>query len=109
MRVLLDENVPVELAPLLVDHLVDSVVGLGWTGVKNGELLRRAGAERFDVLVTMDASLEHQQNIAKLPFGVLLLRARSNRPEQLLPLVPAILSVIRRMTPGRIHQVGPNP
>lgn len=107
MRVLLDENIPVELAPLFVDHRVDSVVGLGWTGVKNGELLRRAGDQRYDVLVTMDTSLEHQQNIAKLPFGVLLLRARSNRPEQLLPLMPAALAVIKRMAPGRVYQVGP--
>jgi hypothetical protein len=42
VRVLLDENVPVGLAPDLVGHEVQTVSGLGWAGVTNSELLRRA-------------------------------------------------------------------
>lgn len=49
MRVLLDENVPVDLALELGGHEVATVIGLGWEGIKNGELLRRAGG-RFDAL-----------------------------------------------------------
>ena len=41
MRVLLDENLPLDLAPELLGHDVQTVVGLAWQGVKNGELLRR--------------------------------------------------------------------
>ena len=53
MRVLLDENVPVDLAGLIGDHDVETVSGLGWSGIKNGELLHWMHG-RFDALVTMD-------------------------------------------------------
>ena len=56
MRVLLDENLPVDLAAELVSHEVTTVSGLGWQGIKNGELLKRAQGT-FDVLVTMDRNL----------------------------------------------------
>ena len=89
MRVLLDENVPVDLASLLGGHDVETVSGLDWDGVKNGELLLRMRG-RFDALVTMDRKLPHQQNLAVQPFGVVLVAAPSNRMIHLRPLVPAI-------------------
>ncbi len=49
VRVLLDENLPVELAGELSAHDVDTVIGLGWSGITNGELLRRA-VDRYDAL-----------------------------------------------------------
>lgn len=55
-----------------------TVADAGWTGVTNGELLRRASGH-FDALLTMDRNLQHQQNLAQLPFGVILIRAPSNR------------------------------
>ena len=60
MRVLLDENLPVDLAAELVGHEPATVAGLGWRGVKNSELLSRA-QNRFEVLLTMDRNLEFQQ------------------------------------------------
>ena len=53
MRVLLDESVPRQLAPLLHSHSVSTVPREGWEGLDNGELLDRA-VQRFDVLVTGD-------------------------------------------------------
>jgi predicted nuclease of predicted toxin-antitoxin system len=44
MRILLDENLPLDLARDLLGHDVQTVVGLGWEGAKNGELLRRAAS-----------------------------------------------------------------
>ncbi|MBA2557562.1 MAG: DUF5615 family PIN-like protein [Chloroflexi bacterium] len=51
MRVLLDENVPIELADELPGHEVVHVNDLGWKGISNGELLRRADEAHFDALV----------------------------------------------------------
>lgn len=42
MRILLDENFPADFAKLLVGHEVSTVHSQGWSGVKNGELLRDA-------------------------------------------------------------------
>lgn len=90
MRILLDENLPVDLAAEFVRHEVATVTGLGWQGIKNSELLRRAQG-RFEVLVTMDRNLEFQQNIAGFQVSILLVLAHSNRMVHLRPLVPAIL------------------
>ena len=105
MRVLLDENLPVGLREHLASHQVDTVPGRGWSGIKNGELLRRATGE-FDVLVTMDRNLRHQQPLANQTFGVVLVRARSNRLADLLEIVPAILSAIDGIQPGELRRVG---
>jgi hypothetical protein len=86
VRVLLDENIPVDLARQLTPHEVDTVAGLGWQGIKNGELLRRATG-LYEALVTMDRNLKHQQPLANQPFGVVLLRAPSNRMRSDLPLL----------------------
>lgn len=69
MRILLDENFPADFAKLLVGHEISTVHGLGWSGIKNGELLRRA-SEVCEVFVTLDRNLEFQQNIKGLPFGI---------------------------------------
>jgi Domain of unknown function (DUF5615) len=104
VRVLLDEQIPVDLATALQGHSVDTVVGRGWTGITNGELLRRMGTE-YEALVTMDRGIEFQQNLAAASVGVLLVRARSNRMIHLLPLVPAILEALPSLKPGQPHRV----
>lgn len=105
MRVLLDEQLPVSLAAALVGHTVDTVVGLGWQGVTNGELLRRA-RERYDAFITMDRNLEYQQNLTAAGLGIVLVRARSNRMQDLRPLVPRILEALNGITPGELRRVG---
>jgi uncharacterized protein (DUF433 family) len=93
MRLLLDEHLPIGLSAELQGHAVDTVSGCGWTGMKNGELLRRMSGQ-YDVLVTMDRSIEFQQRIPTLPFGIALVRAPSTRTQDLKPLVPSILSAL---------------
>lgn len=66
----------------------------GWAGIKNGRLLALATAS-FDVLITADRNIEHQQNVATLPLSVLVLVATSNRMEAVEPLVPDILKAGR--------------
>ena len=90
---------------MLQGHQVDSVVRRGWAGLKNGPLLQRVRGE-YDVLLTMDRNLEFQQNIAALPFGVLLVGAASNRMVHLVPLVPSMLDVLPTIRPGQIVRIG---
>ena len=105
MRVLLDENLPVDLVGELSGHQVDTVTGLGWQGVQNGELLARM-AGRFDALVTMDKNLKDQQPLTTQPFGVVLVRAASNRMVHVRPLVPDILAALEDLGPGELRRVG---
>ena len=73
MRLLLDEHLPVGLSAELHGHAVDTVSGRGWTGIKNGHLLHRMRGH-YDVLVTMDRSIEFRQRISTLPFGIVVVR-----------------------------------
>jgi hypothetical protein len=90
---------------LLVGHAVETVAGRGWAGVRNGDLLARAGGV-FDAFITMDRLLPSQQRIAQLPFGVTLILAPSNRLAHLQPLVPEVLRVLPVVTAGSLHVVG---
>ncbi len=57
MRVLLDEQLPRQLAPYLVGHDARTVQQQGWAGLKNGELLKQAEAARFEIFLTSDRTL----------------------------------------------------
>ena len=104
MRVLLDECLPRRLP----GHEVHTVQGLGWAGTKNGALLRRAAAdgfEVFEVFVTVDRNLEHQQHVPDVALAVVALRARSNDVVDLEPLMPAVLAALPTLTPGRVTRI----
>ena len=105
MRVLLDESIPFDFARELAGLDTQTVIGLGWAGLTNGDLLRQA-AGRFQVLVTMDKNLRFQQNLAAHEIGVVLIRAHSSRIDDLRPLVPQIREAVAASEPGKIRVVG---
>jgi len=72
---------------------------------KNGELLALA-AGHFDVFLTVDAGIEYQQNLGSLALGVIALKARSNRIEDLRPLMPRVRQLLGTVAPGRWERVG---
>ncbi len=78
-RVLLDENMPGKLTQLFAEGVEAQTVGQrGWKGKQNGELLR-AAQDEFDVLLTIDQGIPHQQNVGRFKIGIILIEARSNR------------------------------
>ena len=105
MRILLDESLPTALRDELAGTTVSSVRELGWSGLKNGELLRRA-SERFDVFLTADQNLQFQQNLRNLPVAVAVIVARANRIQVLKPMVPEILAAIARIQPRTLVRIG---
>ena len=104
MRILLDESVPSRLGALLIGHTATSVQRRGWTSVKNGKLLALA-AQEFDLVLTADRGMEYQQNLATLPVSILVVIARSNRLEDLAPLVPAVLKALNEIEPQTFRKV----
>ena len=104
MKVLLDECIDWRLCRDIVGHEVKTARQMGWTAVRNGELLALA-AEHFDVFVTVDQNLAFQQPLDRLPIPVIVLRARTNRLADLRPLVSDLLAAIPRARPG-VQTVG---
>jgi predicted nuclease of predicted toxin-antitoxin system len=100
MKVLLDENLPHALRPLLLPmHEVFTVSYLGWSGLENGDLLSQATASEFEALITRDQGLEHEQNMATLPLSVVVLRSKTNKIDDIRPLVPLLLAVLASLKP----------
>jgi predicted nuclease of predicted toxin-antitoxin system len=102
MRLLLDENLDWRLRRDLLDHQVESVPLIGWAGIENGELLRKAVEAGFDVLVTMDSNMVHQQDIGQYAIAVVALRAASNRLADTRSLMVALLAVLPQVKPGTV-------
>ena len=105
MRILLDESLPRKLSLELPGHDAQTVQKRGWSGIKNGVLLREASRE-FQVLLTGDRNLEFQQNLATLPIAVVVMVAVNNRIETLRPLIPDVLEALRTIQPGQLVQIG---
>ncbi|HWK88840.1 MAG TPA: DUF5615 family PIN-like protein [Longimicrobium sp.] len=105
-RVLFDEQLPKKLRRHLPGFEVLTVGERGWGGVKNGELLRLAASE-FDVFLTGDRNLPHQQNLATLELGIVVLRLGSIRLQHLAPAAAEIAAAMASVQPGQILFVGP--
>ena len=104
MRLLLDESVPVQLRFLLIGHDVQTTRYRGWESKGNGELLALA-RDDFDALVTNDQGIPYQQNLTGQDVAVIVLAARSNRIEDLQPLVPQVLEALRDLGRGRVVRI----
>jgi hypothetical protein len=105
LNLLLDECIDRRLARELKGHAVKTVPQMGWATIKNGRLLALAEG-KFDVFVTVDRNLSFQQHLPKYNIGVLVIRSRSNRIDDLKSLVPAILSALKKCKAGRLVSVG---
>ena len=105
MNILLDECVDRSLARDLVGHLVSTVPKMGWAGIKNGALLALAEKE-FEAFVTVDRKISVEQDLRKLKILVILLRARTNRLEDIRPLAVQLLEELPRASAGELTIIG---
>lgn len=106
MRILLDECVPRALRRSLPGHMVRTIREMGWSGKRNGELLALMFASNFEVLLTVDQNLRHQQNLASAGVSVVVIKADSNRIEDLIPFVPDVEAALVGIQPGDVVEVG---
>jgi hypothetical protein len=104
VRILLDECLPRQLVAELSEHIVDTVQKSGWAGLKNGKLLEKLSS-KYEVLLTIDKRFGHEQKIPG-DVAVVTVRARSNRIQDLKPLVPEILQVMKQAKAGKVTAVG---
>jgi len=73
VKVLFDQNMPRPLAGFLVRHQVFRSAELGWSRLKNGDVLRAAEESGFEVLVTADQNLSYQQNLSGRKLALVVL------------------------------------
>ncbi len=104
MKIFLDECVDWRLSRDLVGHEVKTARQMGWTAIKNGELLTLA-SQQFDVFVTVDRNLSFQQSLTNVEIAVVVLEARTNRLADLRTLVPKLLFSLQTARPGTVDRI----
>lgn len=102
MRVLLDECLPIDFRHHLPGHEVHTAEWAGFKGLKNGLLLERAEQAGYQVFITVDQGVPHQQNLGQRRLSILVIRPRTNQLEDLLPLVERILAALSATQPGSV-------
>jgi predicted nuclease of predicted toxin-antitoxin system len=93
---------PTELHRLLPGCEARTVQFMAWRGLSDRDLLAKAGSD-FDVLLTADRGIEHQQRLQGRPIAVIVLP--TSRLAPLLPLLERVLSAIKSAKPGSIMSV----
>ncbi|MGZ5154815.1 MAG: hypothetical protein ACXWJA_00255 [Caldimonas sp.] len=103
MRVLFDQGTPAPLRQAISGHEVSTAYELGWSTLKNGELLAAAEAKGFGVLVTTDRQLKYQQNLASRSIAVVVLSTTSW--PRIQAAAQAVVGAINAANPGSYTDV----
>jgi hypothetical protein len=83
VRILFDQGTPAPMRRLLAGHVVTTANELGWSALKNGELLAAAEGEGFELFVTTDTNLKYQQNLSGEELASLCSARRVGRASRL--------------------------
>jgi hypothetical protein len=95
VRILFDQGTPVPLRRSLNGHVVATAYELGWSTVTNGDLIRLAEQEGYELLITTDTNLRYQQNLRSRIIAILVLTTTSwPRIRQVASEIQAAVDVI---------------
>lgn len=103
MKLLLDECLPEDLKDFISGHEVSTAGDMGWKGIKNGELMKRASESGFDVLLTVDKNLPHQQNPGKYPLSIVIFDVLRNTLPELKLRIPKLNDVLLSAKKGNVY------
>jgi hypothetical protein len=104
VRILLDECVDWRLSREIAGHDVKTARQMGWSMLKNGELLALA-AKEFDAFITLDRNLAFQLDVGSLPISIVVLRSPTSHLADLKPLMPGLLAALGSLKHGEVRTV----
>lgn len=109
MKLLLDESVDRRLINYFPKNIeAKTTQGIGWAGINNGELLKRAATAGFNAIITVDKNIEYQQNLKKLPITIIILSTPRIKVEHLKPLIPKALSSLKNNKHNTLIKISPD-
>ena len=103
MKILFDHGTPAPLRRHLPEHSVDRSAERGWELLENGELIRRAEEEGYEVIVTTDQNMRHQQNLTGSSLAIVVLMATAWPRVQ--HRTKDIRAAIEEACPGQVREV----
>ena len=106
MKILLDENLPTKLKYDFGENFeIRTVKDMGWLGKKNGELLGLAAFGGFDIFLTMDKNLKHQQSIHKFDLKFIVLLSINNKHQTLQPYLEKVIVLLNNLPIPKISEI----
>jgi len=105
MNIILDECLPRRLLKDLTGYSVTTVPRHGWNGITNGALLELVTGE-FDVFITIDSNILHQQDLDKLDICLIVLHGPNSNYETLQPLIPEVKRALEKAEEHTVFHVG---
>lgn len=102
MKILFDQGTPAPLRRALLEHEVSTAYELGWSNLRNGDLLQ-AAEETFDLLITTDQNLRYQQNLKDRKLAILVLPTTSW--PRLSKHLPRIIQAVSEMSTGSYFEL----
>ena len=103
MRILFDHNTPRLLRRHLDGHDVDAAAERGWAALGNGALLDRAEEAGYEVVITADKNIPHQQDLGRRNLALIVLGA--NRWPLIEPRIEDIRNALEGIQPGEVREV----
>ena len=102
MKILFDQGTPVPLCAALPGHTVSTAFEMGWQKLDNSALLNAAEAP-FEVFITTDQNLRHQQTLAGRQLAILVL------PTTSWPKIQAhladVVAAVKELLPGDVREL----
>ena len=102
MRILFDQGTPAPLRHALTAHTVATAYEMGLAELDNGALLE-AAESAFDVFITTDQNLRHQQKLTGRRLAILVLPTTSWPTIQ--PRVPQVAAAVDALRPGDLVEL----
>ena len=105
MKILLDHNLDRRLKDYLTEFDVSTTNEQGWSDLSNGDLLLTAEKTGFEVMLTADSNIKHQQNLSGRQISILILRSPNNRLATHLEMIEAISNALSEIQAGTIVEI----
>lgn len=102
MTILFDQGVPMPLRRHLGGHTVSTSYEMGWSELSNGKLLAVA-EEQFEVFITTDKRLRHEQNLSNRRLAILVLPTTSW--PQIQQHISAVVGAVDMLKPGDFKEL----
>jgi hypothetical protein len=103
MHILFDHGTPSGIRRALTGHAITEAIERGWDRISNGELLTKAEAAGFELLLTTDKNISYQQNLKGRRIAIVVLGNSAWRMVRLH--LDRIVTAVNEATPGSYAEV----
>jgi hypothetical protein len=109
LKILLDENVDVEILDLFPGHEIRHATERGLRGLTNGAFFRFLDLERYELFVAADKNVRHQQNMKSRGFALVVLDVHPKNFANLAACIPELHRIMGTLSAGEVRVIeGPH-